>query len=368
ILDEANGFSVEYHNWYKVVTNHQLNEQYALVCCGQPTTNFTKYHAAVNTPVTNVGVTTVRDLLPYMELLGLRDSVKSIEGYQNVTSPCYDGVTDSPGNGTVDVIFSDHSIPNSGGTSYVGFSPDTEQLTPMQIIKLRFFFLNFFLHKKNIGAKLVEPNSAQSSNYTQVNEFHTAIRYADYVIDISPINNLGNQSYDDWLTIGGFNNNFDIYSEPFVTEKNVFRTDGLVNSNGYSDWSQRSPARPDLALRDVIHMMYPTYQNEYSFTWLRNFAKSDTPRQIVNIGYQCDATDIRNELQCDPNKMGVDQTQSGGGGDIHLSTGGKAGISVGVVVAAIIAGLAAFFFWRRHRQVKASRPFYRMNDVNHSNP
>ena len=116
-------------------------------------------------------------------------------------------------------------------------------------------------------------------------------------------------------------------------------------------------------------MMYPTYQNEYSFTWLRNFAKSDTPRQVANIGYVCNVTDIRAELQCDPNKFGVDQNQNSGGGDIHsLSTGGKAGISIGVIVAAIIAGLAAFFFWRRHRQVKASRPFYRMNDVNKSNP
>ena len=69
IIDAANGFSVEYHNWYKIVTNHELNEQYALVCCGQPTTNFTQYHAAVNTPVTNVGVTTIRDLLPYMEVM-----------------------------------------------------------------------------------------------------------------------------------------------------------------------------------------------------------------------------------------------------------------------------------------------------------
>ncbi|KAI7856720.1 hypothetical protein BDC45DRAFT_502143 [Circinella umbellata] len=304
--DKTNGFSVEYHNWYKIVTNHELNEQYALVCCGQPTTNFTQYHAAVNTPVTNVGVTTIRDLLPYMELLGSGERVKSIEGYQNVTSPCYSGVTDSPGNGTVDIIFSDHSLANMpGSTSYVGFSPDTEQLTPLQqaswLVYIALFFdeegeattafgnieSSYTCHKNNMadapekkslawtyydstnktwtlvntpfykalaedaGAKLVEPNSAQSTSYTQLNEFHTAIRYADYVIDVTPINNLGNQSYDGWLTLGGFNNNFNVYSQAFVSEKNVFRTDGLVNTNGYSDWSQRSPARPDLALRGL---------------------------------------------------------------------------------------------------------------------
>ena len=68
------------------------------------------------------------------QLLGSGERVKSIEGYQNVTSPCYSGVTDSPGNGTVDIIFSDHSLANMpGSTSYVGFSPDTENLTPLQV-------------------------------------------------------------------------------------------------------------------------------------------------------------------------------------------------------------------------------------------
>ncbi|KAI9489599.1 hypothetical protein BDB00DRAFT_770406, partial [Zychaea mexicana] len=368
-LDEANGFSVEYHNWYKIVTNHRVNEQYALVCCGQPTTNFTQYQAAVNTPVTSVGVTTVRDVLPYMELLGLSDRVQSIEGYQNVTSPCYGDVTDTPGNGTVDIVFTDHSISNMPDTHYIGFSPDNEELTPLQEMKPCINMLILCV-EPIICSKLVEPNTAQSTVYTQINEFHTAIRYADFAIDVTPLSNLGNQSYEDWLSLGGFTTDLDIYSEAFIDDKNVFRTDGLVNSNGYSDWSQRSPARPDLALRDIIHMMYPTYQANYSSTWLRNFAKQDRPRQIADISYACDATDIISELQCAPEKFGVNQRQdSGDGGHAHtLSAGGKAGISVGVIVAAVLAGLAAFFLWRRHRQVKASRTFYRMNDVNHSNP
>ena len=85
-----------------------------------------------------------------------------------------------------------------------------------------------------IGGKLVEPNSAQSPVYASLNEFHTAVRYADFAIDITPLADLGNQSYDSWLNLGGFNANFDVYSEPFIVDKNVFRTDGLVNDNGYS--------------------------------------------------------------------------------------------------------------------------------------
>lgn len=129
-----------------------------------------------------------------------------------------------------------------------------------------------------IGASLISPNSAQSNVYTQLNEFHTAIRLADYVIDISPLGNLGNQSYDSWLNLGGFVSGTDIYNEPFISEKGLYRTDGLVNVNGISgkcsigkdvgvcrsrlligwfktDWSQRSPARPDLALRGTYCLM-----------------------------------------------------------------------------------------------------------------
>ncbi|CDH56041.1 hypothetical protein RO3G_16336 [Lichtheimia corymbifera JMRC:FSU:9682] len=418
--DSANGFSVEYYNWYKVVTNHQLNERYALVCCDQPLDNFTQYNAAINTPVKNVGIENVRDILPYLELLSLSDSVKAIQGYQNVTSPCYANVTDTPGSNTVDLMFSERSNTNlQGNPPYVGFTPNNDTLSPLQkaswLVYIAMFFemegeattifgniyniynchkanLEEMTDKKNIawtsynptdnswtivndnfhaalvkdaGALLISPNSAQSNVFTQLNEFHTAIRLADYVIDVTPLENLGNQSYDSWLNLGGFVSGTDIYNEPFIADKGLYRTDGLVNNNGISDWSQRSPARPDLALRDVIHMFAPTYEPDYQLTWLRNFAKGDYTRQIADSGYQCNATEIVKKATCDAHKYGSDseagdEVPSGGH---SLSTGGKAGISVGVIVFAIGAAVIAFFLYRRHRQVKASRPFYRMNDV-----
>lgn len=66
--DTANGFTVEYHKWYKLLHNHIKGETYALVCCGQPTTNFTGYNLVVNTPVTNVGVANAPSVLPFMEV------------------------------------------------------------------------------------------------------------------------------------------------------------------------------------------------------------------------------------------------------------------------------------------------------------
>lgn len=52
-----------------------------------------------------------------------------------MTSPCYGNVTDTPGNNTVDVIFTDHANTDLPGPPYVAFSPDSDQLTPLQVQK-----------------------------------------------------------------------------------------------------------------------------------------------------------------------------------------------------------------------------------------
>lgn len=68
-IDSNNGFSVEYHETYKVLTNLITNEKYALVCCNNSLTNFTTgYHAALNTPLNTVGIATELDSLPFFEV------------------------------------------------------------------------------------------------------------------------------------------------------------------------------------------------------------------------------------------------------------------------------------------------------------
>lgn len=68
-IDSSNGFSVEYFDTYKVVYNLIKNEKYALVCCNNSLANFTiGYHAAVNTPLNNVGVDNELDSLPFFEV------------------------------------------------------------------------------------------------------------------------------------------------------------------------------------------------------------------------------------------------------------------------------------------------------------
>lgn len=58
-----------YFDTYKVLKNLITNESYALVCCDSSLDDFkTGYHAVVNTPLTNVGVDTELESLPFFEV------------------------------------------------------------------------------------------------------------------------------------------------------------------------------------------------------------------------------------------------------------------------------------------------------------
>lgn len=121
--------------------------------------------------------------------------------------------------------------------------------------------------------------------------------------------------------------------------------------------------RDPVILLDVIHMIEPTYQSNYSFTWMRNFAKSDNARQIADTTYLCDAHDIFNATLCEPHPFGSNQTSTSTDTSSHLSKGGKAGISVGVIVFVLVVAVVAYALYRQCRQTQGDRPFYRMKDM-----
>lgn len=69
LIDKSNGFTVEYFDTYKVLTNIITDERYALVCCNNSLANFTTgYHGAVNTPLNNVAVENELDALTFFEV------------------------------------------------------------------------------------------------------------------------------------------------------------------------------------------------------------------------------------------------------------------------------------------------------------
>ncbi|KAI8384466.1 uncharacterized protein BYT42DRAFT_562620 [Radiomyces spectabilis] len=408
----AGKFSVEYRSWYKVVRNHVWNETYALVCCGQTLKDDAEFTAVINIPVAHVAVDGALDALPFIELLGQQDKVVQIKQSQEVTSPCYANLTDNTSVRPDLVLRSIHA--EKSEMPSVGFNADNDQLTPLQkgswLVYIALFFdlektadkifadivNRYSCHQTNLigaphprnvawtmydsskktwsllkdpfyaqlvadaGASLVQPKSS-SENSDRVAEFHADLRNADCVIDVSSLTVTQDQDYDDWLKLAGFTDaNVDIYNQSFITRKTLHRTDGLTDDMGYSDWPQRSAARPDLALRDVIHMVYPGYSPYHQYVWLRNFAKQDDSRLITKETYPtCHgmADTIMGDICVYRNFF--DQLRS--------SAPQPPPVSFGALVFAIGVMIAMAVLYRRYyRQTKFQ--YYPMDDLSSSGP
>ncbi|KAI8086547.1 uncharacterized protein BX664DRAFT_265131 [Halteromyces radiatus] len=271
-------FSVEYHHWYKVVTNHAANQKYALVCCGQDTSHpdliNQHYDAIINIPVKAVGIDGAFNVLPFLELLQLQDTVQYINGYENVTSPCYQHLPRESQD--LDMMFvSNDATASMEKNAAVVFSANDNQLTPLAVSL-------FIKKKKRMKIILVVPSDPL--------QFHQDIHHADIVIDQTDFSkNLVNTdaTYEDWLDAGEFIAGTVSFDQPFIHHNTLYRVDGLVDEKGFLDWTQRAAARPDLVLTDMIHLSYPLYNRSYQYVWLRNFAKMDHSRVITPSTYSC---------------------------------------------------------------------------------
>ncbi|KAI8068182.1 uncharacterized protein B0P05DRAFT_580682 [Gilbertella persicaria] len=318
------GFTVDYFDTYKVLTNLMTNQRYALVCCNQSLSNFTSgYHAAVNTPLTSVSVDQALDVLPFFELLNITDKVKAVNPIQNVTSPCYAGISDSP-HTTVDAVF---SLSPGVGLPYISMSFDHQALTPLQVKQI---MNSFFL-----GMTLIHSLN-QSTTYQNLSLFHQAIEHVDVLIDNSdPANFKANFAYGDWLKAIGLTPNSNTFA--FLIEQAVYRTDRLMNTDGFSDWPVRHAARADLVLSDMIHMVYNTYEPSMNRTWFRAFAQLEDTQFISNTTYPT-CTNVIQRLDLDscryqpfqPNKtLDITPKKSTNPNISHgLSTGGKVYLSI----------------------------------------
>ncbi|KAI8380390.1 hypothetical protein BD560DRAFT_11803 [Blakeslea trispora] len=445
------GFTVEYFDTFKVLTNSITNEKYALVCCGQALSNFTiGYHAVVNVPLTSVSIDQALTVLPFFELLGLTNKISAIQPTANVTSPCFANISDSPGGSTVDVVFTTHPSAAAFDTKpqYISVSSKDDSLTPIQQSAWIIFIGHFFeleqeaksvfdqiqdkynCHKSNLansgskniawtrydssnkvwtlqydhyihslikdaGMKLVVENN-QSTTFQNLTLFQEAVRDVDYIIDGSdPINFRKDFAYGDWLSALGLTPNSNLYS--FLTNQNVYRTDKMISKSGYSgdfhrtydlctctltmicsfflrdiDWLIRHSARADLAISDIIHMVYNTYEPSYNTTWIRSFARLQSPVFITNTSYpSCTNTVQRWINTCTHGAFKPNSTMDGTSeksvdSSTHsLSTGGKVGVAIGVVVgvAAIVIVGASVYRRRRFSSQPKEGSFVRMNDI-----
>ncbi|KAG1145100.1 hypothetical protein G6F37_009730 [Rhizopus arrhizus] len=394
ILDSSNGFLVEYFDNYKIVNNLLNNERYKLVCCGLSVDNQTGFNGVFNTPVNNIAVDKALEALPFFELLNVTNQVQSTNPIDNVTSPCYANLTDSPKNTTNLITFTTQStLPQ-----HVGVSADHYSLSPLQraswLIYIAYFFdmeneANQLLHSleknyqchqsnlKNSGAKniawtsmkLISVNN-QTTAISNLTEFQNVLSSVDFVIDETPQDVFKDFSFAGWLAAANLSPSATF---SFINNKNVYRTDGLVNVKGYSDYPIRSPARADLAISDIIHMVYNTYEPSYNMTWLRAFAQSARAVYVSNATYPS-CTNPYERLLINPCSIAPFDPQNNntitGPSDSKnsyvqhgLSTGGKVGIAIGVVaIVAIIIG-ARFYFYRKNNPSSDGRMFFRMRDM-----
>ncbi|KAI8096130.1 hypothetical protein BDF21DRAFT_329915, partial [Thamnidium elegans] len=364
-IDPSTGFSVEYFDTYKVLRNLITNQSYALVCCNSALDDFkTGYHAVVNTPLTNVGVETELESLPFFELLELKDVIKSAKPRANVTSPCFPDIADGPTNSSmvIDAIFTGKAVNGVVGANpqYISISAGSNELTPLQNLTVK-----KFMNLSNKCMKLIAPNN-QSTIFQNTTEFHSALSKADFVIDDTPAANFKKDfAYTDWLKAGAYKPN---NAASFIALKNVFRTDLLINAGGYSDWPIRHSARADLAISDVIHMVYNTYEPSYNMNWLRTFAQMKRSGFVSSKTYpSCTNpvprinTNICSMGPFEPNSTDINAANTATSNK-GLSTGGKVGIAIGVIigVAALVA-FGVFKYKRRGKPVEGT--FVKMNDI-----
>lgn len=243
-----------------------------------------------------------------------------------------------------------------------------------------FFF--FFLI---LGGSLAPINVAQSnlfnmSVFVDHQRLAQALHGAKYIIDGSATQ-VEYTSYLAGNDLFSANNRYNVTA---LLENQVFSTNGLVNSNNVSgkkqqkslfllylnkhciDWSQRGVARPDLALLELIQFMYPAFEftNKNMFPiWLKSWDTIDANRRVMTPEIYGGCSNISYTAFVQSQCIFGANSNSGNVLNKKLSSGDKAGISVGTVAFVIIALLVGIWAFRKYQRRRRRHNFYRMNDL-----
>ncbi|CAG8599774.1 11441_t:CDS:1, partial [Cetraspora pellucida] len=177
------------------------------------------------------------------------------------------------------------------------------------------------------------------SMVNSTDKLHEIINDATIVIDESP----SIPSFDSWQRIFGYYPvQNDVIIPDFITHRRVYRVNRLVNYDGYFDWYESAAARPDIALKDLIAIQYPTYQPSYDTRWLHAFSD---PSTVLTPNNCVDQNQPESFLTCGTNNFTGDSPSKGG----STHTGGSDSTSklspvaeALIITFSILAGLAGF--------------------------
>lgn len=130
MIATLNGFTIEYRNYYKIVTNTILGKTYCLVGWQQALPEGCSSDSVIQTPVQSFSIDADSyGVVPFIELLGLENNITKTNT-ANMTSPCIkDGSTDTSTT-TPQLVFSTAS---SFGAPYVAYSGNDDTLAPLQV-------------------------------------------------------------------------------------------------------------------------------------------------------------------------------------------------------------------------------------------
>ncbi|CAG8473127.1 10302_t:CDS:2, partial [Racocetra fulgida] len=190
---------------------------------------------------------------------------------------------------------------------------------------------------KDAGAyPLVSPSS---SIVNSTDELHSIINNATIVIDESPYI----ASFVAWQHSFGYypeQNSRDI--PDFITHRRVYRVNRFVNHDGYFDWSESAAARPDIALKDLIAIQYPTYEPSYDTRWLHQFSD---PSTVLTSNNCIDPNQPQSFLTCSAKNFTGDSPIGDGSNNKGKSDSARKLSPLAetlIITFSILAGLAGF--------------------------
>ncbi|KAF9909562.1 hypothetical protein EC991_008387 [Linnemannia zychae] len=437
------------------LNNNQQSESYILYCNGTPLTPLQLLGFGLGSQVGQFKVPVQNVLVggsytsSYIELAGGRTQIKVLEDPKNIVSPCLQARVN---NGSivalddsnplqydmVDVGFRIYEHPSQVKDVWVPMSVEVAPLLRVEYIKAIALFFNngnqgeetynkiktsyekVRIDMENIPGKnkkriawvkydfsraswtlrnsaftrglITDADNVTDNASISDSDFNILVSNADVIIDQTEFEKGTTRKYTQWLKLAGFDT---AAVKPRVLDKkNVYSLDATANGVGISDYLYRMPSRPDLLLRDLVHVQYPEYDRSYDLRFLnKNFAYDQGPTE--SLGPQnCDAAvgsqyyfpynsgDI-SEAPSDPSFRGdpigppalIGGGIYGAGGNSQGSEAGGGGgsktksITIAVVsVAAVLGAAFAFAFYKWSHRAKEDRFIELEEEMNNEIP
>jgi len=400
--DNATNFKIEYHNTYKLLTNTYTSEVFALYQCGTtPPTGLVNGTKVFSIPVDNVAVTDV-SVIPYLEMLGVANTITAVGSDSVVSSPCFQKQVAS---GSIQTLSSTNATleaqqlakvtvefgaymadPTNNKSVSVSAAEDPGALNRAEWLE---FFAAFY-NKEQVANSL----TAQiNNNYNRLKQAASGynpkpvVAWANYVAPSQYNYNtaswlisnatykvqLGTDAGGSVLPYGNYSNpsdfqkaiaNVDVLIDEtfvaadlsavlanynisaanqnnykFIKNKALYREDGISTLAGGQDWLESAIVMADAVLEDVINAINPAAPtSNYTRHWLRNVALNETVRMSSSVNCTANENDARPDVAINFTSTAAFAQPSSG------STSGAAASSTvasSTLLATVIAALFA---------------------------